>query len=113
MGIEGCRVRVEVDIARGLRNCHLVGLPDGAIRESVKRVQSAVRNSEMDWPQGKITINLAPAGLRKDGTGFDLPIALALLVASEQTEPSDPTFLEASVFVGVSSLFPLNFIYRW
>lgn len=104
VGIDGYSVRVEVDFTRGLRDCFLVGLPDGAIRESVKRVQSAIRNSGFEWPRGRIIINLSPAGVRKDGTGFDLPIALGILLASGQVEEARGVELGKTVFVGELSL---------
>lgn len=104
VGIDGYSVRVEVDFTRGLRDCFLVGLPDGAIRESVKRVQSAIRNSGFEWPRGRIIINLSPAGVRKDGTGFDLPIALGILLASGQVEEAQSVNLRKTVFVGELSL---------
>ena len=75
---------VEVDLAPGLPGVQLVGLPDKAIQESRERVRSALRNSGFRGPLVRVVINLAPADLRKEGPSFDLPIALALLVASGQ-----------------------------
>ena len=83
-GIEGFAVSVEVDIAPGLPNLAVVGLPDAEVKESRERVIAAVRNSGFDFPQKRITVNLSPAELRKSGTQFDLPIALGILAASEQ-----------------------------
>ena len=83
-GIEGFAVSVEVDIAPGLPNLAVVGLPDAEVKESKERVIAAVRNSGFDFPQKRITVNLSPAELRKSGTQFDLPIALGILAASEQ-----------------------------
>ncbi|MBN1947818.1 MAG: YifB family Mg chelatase-like AAA ATPase [Bradymonadales bacterium] len=104
VGIEGYQVRVEVDIARGLKDCFLVGLPDGAVRESIKRVYSAIRNAGYTWPRGRITVNLSPAGLKKDGTGFDLPIALGVLAASDQLKVRDPDIFDRTLFIGELSL---------
>jgi magnesium chelatase family protein len=104
VGIEGIEVRVEVDRGFGLRRMTLVGLPDGAIRESLFRIQSATLNSGLEWPDGSITINLSPAGLRKDGTGFDLPIALGLLIAAEKIEVPRGVPDPATYFVGELSL---------
>jgi magnesium chelatase family protein len=81
-GIEAALVRVEVDVSDGLPSYATVGLPDPAIRESRDRVRVAVRNSGFDFPHAKITVNLAPADLRKEGVSFDLPIALGLLAAT-------------------------------
>lgn len=83
-GADGYSVLVELDMANGLPAFTTVGLPDSAVRESRDRVASAVRNSGFKFPSRKITVNLAPAQSRKQGTQFDLPIALAVLSASKQ-----------------------------
>ena len=85
-GLEARPVTVEVDLAPGLPGIQLVGLPDKAIQESRERVRSALRNSGFRGPLVRVVINLAPADLPKEGPAFDLPIALALLVASGQLE---------------------------
>ena len=84
VGLDGALIQVEVDIARGLPNTTIVGLPDAAVNESKERVRSAVRNSGFYFPGTRVTINLAPADLRKEGPAYDLPIALGVLIASEQ-----------------------------
>jgi magnesium chelatase family protein len=89
VGLEGALVQVEVDLSRGLPSWTLVGLPDAAVRESGERVRSAIRNSGLQYPQGRLTINLAPADLRKEGPAYDLPIAVGVLIASEQLFPID------------------------
>ena len=81
-GIEACAIRVEVDVSHGLPCFTIVGLPDAGIRESRDRIRSAIRNSGFEFPPHRITINLAPADLRKEGASFDLPIALGILAAS-------------------------------
>ncbi len=81
LGINAYEVFVEVDIAFGLTNFHIAGLPDGAVREARIRIPAAFANSGLDFPDAKLTINLAPADIRKDGTAFDLPMALGVLVA--------------------------------
>jgi len=81
-GIEACTVNVEVDVSLGLPGFTLVGLPDASVRESRDRVRSAIRNSGFEYPTRKITVNLAPADIRKAGSLFDLPIALGVLAAS-------------------------------
>ena len=83
-GIHSHEVTVEVDVRRGLPTFTLVGLPDRAVRESRERVRAALLNSELDFPQQRITVNLAPAHVRKAGPGFDLGIAVGLLVATGQ-----------------------------
>jgi magnesium chelatase family protein len=82
LGIDGCLVHVEVDVSSGLPGLTMVGLPDPSVRESRDRVRTAVRNSGFDLPLERITVNLAPADLRKVGAAFDLPIALGVLAAA-------------------------------
>lgn len=81
VGIDAYKVDVEVDIARGLASFNIIGLPDTAIRESRDRIKFAIKNSGYTFPKGKITVNLAPANIKKEGSGFDLPIAVSLLCA--------------------------------
>jgi len=100
VGLEGALIRVEVDISRGLPSWTLVGLPDAAVRESGERVRSAIRNSGLQFPQGRLTINLAPADLRKEGPAYDLPIALGVLIASQQLFSSP----EGAMVIGELSL---------
>lgn len=83
-GIEGHIVKVEVDVAGGLPGWEIVGLPGNAVRESKDRVRAAIRNAGYEFPARKITVNLAPADIKKEGPAYDLPIALGVLVASEQ-----------------------------
>ncbi|MEJ2058192.1 MAG: YifB family Mg chelatase-like AAA ATPase, partial [Desulfofustis sp.] len=82
-GIDGILISVEVDISRGLPGFTTVGLPDSSVRESKDRVKAAIKNSGYDFPPQKITVNLAPADIKKEGPSFDLPIALGLLAASD------------------------------
>ena len=81
-GIEASSVQVEVDVSLGLPCFNMVGLPDASVRESRDRVRSAIRNSGFDFPSRRITVNLAPADIRKAGSAFDLPIALGVLAAT-------------------------------
>lgn len=81
-GYEGEVVKVEADLRRGIPGVDIVGLPDGAVREARERMRAAIRNSGFDFPRERILLNLTPAGLRKEGSSFDLPIALAVLLAS-------------------------------
>src|SRR5215203_2637604 len=84
IGVDAEPVHVEVDIGGGLPSFTIVGLPDAAVRESRERVRSALRNSGFKYPDHRITVNLAPADLRKAGPGFDLALAAAVLVATGQ-----------------------------
>jgi len=87
VGIDAYHVLVEVDVAAGLPQWTIVGLPAGAVRESRERVSAALTNAGFQLPPRRVTVNLAPADTRKDGTAFDLPIALGLLVATGQLLP--------------------------
>src|SRR5258706_9102341 len=81
-GIEASTVTIEVDVSFGLPGFTMVGLPDASVRESRDRIRSAIRNSGYEFPQHRVTVNLAPADVRKAGSSFDLPIALGVLAAS-------------------------------
>ena len=80
-GIEAKPVCVEADVSGGLPGFYMVGLPSSEVKEAKERVQRAIYNSGIDLPPRKITINLSPANMRKSGSGFDLPIAMAILGA--------------------------------
>jgi len=82
-GIDAYVVEVEVDIAQGLPAFATVGLPEGAVKESKDRVKAAVKNCGYDFPSRRITVNLAPADIKKEGAAFDLPIAIGILAATE------------------------------
>jgi len=100
-GIDAYPVHVEVDTDRSLPSFTVVGLPDSAVRESKERVLAAIRNSGYQWPRRRVTVNLAPADRRKEGSAFDLAIALGILVASQQLKP---TRLNDFAFLGELSL---------
>ncbi|MFQ5519402.1 MAG: magnesium chelatase domain-containing protein, partial [Mariprofundus sp.] len=85
-GLDAEAVDVEVDLSRGLPCWTLIGLPEGAGREARDQVRAAVVNSGFEFPLRRITVNLAPADKRKDGSHFDLPIAIGLLIASGQLD---------------------------
>lgn len=87
VGLTAVPVTVEVDVTDGLPGITLVGLPDATVRESKERVRSAIKNTQFAWPQTRVTVNLAPADVRKEGSAFDFPVALGLLAASRQLEP--------------------------
>ncbi len=96
IGLEGLLVEVETDIAQGLPSFTLVGLGDAAVQESRERVRAAIRNSGLSFPMKRLTVNLAPADLRKAGPAYDLPIAIGLLLASEQLVGAT----EGAAFIG-------------
>ncbi len=101
IGIDGYIIEVETDISSGVPSLDIVGLGDIAVRESKERVRSAIKNSGFEFPTRKITINLAPANMRKEGSSLDLPIALGILAAFEQI---DNTHLDEYMFLGELSL---------
>lgn len=101
-GIDGLMVTVEVDIERGLPCFNIVGLADASVKESKERVRAAIVNSGFDFPIGRIVVNLAPADVRKDGSQFDLPIAIGILSATKQIVFDDA---EKFVIMGELSLF--------
>src|SRR5215831_15076506 len=92
-GVEACQVDVEVDVSFGMPKFTMVGLPDASVRESRDRVRSAIRNSGFTFPPHRITVNLAPADVRKAGAAFDLPIALGILAAEGVVECKDASTL--------------------
>ncbi|MDE2844851.1 MAG: YifB family Mg chelatase-like AAA ATPase, partial [Chloroflexota bacterium] len=100
VGLDGFIVQVEVDISNGLPAFNIVGLPDTAVQEARERVRAALRNSGCEFPMRRITVNLAPADLKKAGPAYDLPIAAGILLSSGQIDlPSEP-----SMFLGELSL---------
>ncbi len=101
VGLDAHYVDVEVDISNGLPNFSIVGLPDTAVKESKDRVKAALKNCGFNLPSKRITVNLAPANLKKEGGSFDLPIAISLLVASGYI---DPTSCRDKIFCGELSL---------
>jgi magnesium chelatase family protein len=101
LGVGALELTIEVDISNGIPSWAIVGLPDAAVQESRERVRSAIKNSGYIFPQQRITINLAPADVRKEGPSFDLPIAVGILAASGQVSSA---LLSESVIVGELSL---------
>jgi len=100
IGLDGELVEVEVDISSGLPAFNIVGLPDTAVQEAKERVRSAIRNSGLAFPNKRITVNLAPADLKKEGPAYDLPIAIGIILASEQVAAD----VSRTVFLGELSL---------
>lgn len=101
IGLDGVIVEVEVDASPGLPGMVIVGLPDTAVQESRERVQAAIKNTGLAYPRKRVTVNLAPASVRKEGPAYDLPIALGVLMASEQI-PLEA--LDGALVVGELSL---------
>ncbi|OPX86706.1 MAG: Competence protein ComM [Pelotomaculum sp. PtaB.Bin104] len=100
-GLEGQIVNVEVDVSRGLPSFDLVGLPDASVREAKDRVRAAIKNSGFEFPVKRITVNLAPADIKKEGPVYDLPIAIGILAATGQV---DPVSCSKFVYLGELSL---------
>ena len=100
IGINSFKIEVEADIANSLPNMSIVGLPDSAVSEAKERVHSAIKNSGFSFPTGKVIVNLAPADIRKEGTNFDLPIAICILKEQGINIPDDDT----TAFLGELSL---------
>src|ERR1041384_3351614 len=88
VGLEAAKVQVDVSLAKGAPSFSIVGLPDASVREAKDRVVSAIRNTGLKFPSRKVTVNLAPADLKKEGPCFDLPIAVGILLASQSVSPS-------------------------
>ena len=99
-GINACKIDTEVDAINSLPNISIVGLPDSAVNEARERVRSAVKNSGYTFPQGKVVVNLAPADIRKEGTNFDLPIAVGILKEEGISIPDD----DKTAYLGELSL---------
>ena len=106
MGVDSSIIEIEVDLKKGLPQQTIVGLPDTAVKEAKERVNSAIRNSGFNFPLGKLTINLAPADIKKEGSIFDLGIALGILTVSEQIEIIQD--IETFIILGELSFNPIN-----
>ena len=100
-GVNGFAVKVEVYAATGMPALEIIGLPDASVKESRDRVSAAIKNSGFSMPISRLTINLAPADLKKEGPAFDLPIAVGVLMASNQLEQMD---LTSTLMLGELSL---------
>lgn len=104
-GLNGYLISIEVDISAGLPCFEIVGLPDASVKEAKERVKTAIKNSGVEFLSRRIIVNLAPASTKKEGSKFDLPIAMGVLIASGKIEnPYLKEFLEESIFVGELSL---------
>ena len=110
-GTTGYEVQIEVHLGYGMVSWNMVGLPDGAVRESKVRVKSALGECGYDWPQRPIAVNLAPAGVRKDGTAFDLPMAMALLAADQRVPTREGAVLPDEAIHDVHVLHRFSFVH--
>lgn len=100
-GMEVCPIKVEADVSSGLPSFTMVGFPSAQVKEAQDRVRTALKNNGISLPPKKVTVNFAPADIRKEGAGFDMPVAAAVLAASETVEPS---LLEGVMMAGEISL---------
>ena len=100
-GVEAITITVEVNVSNG-QNYFIVGLPDSAVKESMQRIESAIKTNDYYMPRTKVVVNLAPADIKKSGSAFDLPIAIGVLGASEQIE--EPERLNDYLMMGELSL---------
>jgi magnesium chelatase family protein len=103
-GLNGYLVEIQSDVAGGLPNFEIVGLPDIRVKEAKERVRTAIKNSNIDFPSRKIIVNLAPADKRKEGTHLDLPIAIGILIAMGEIRKIKIENFESTIFLGELSL---------
>src|SRR6476469_6620828 len=100
-GVEAITITIEVNVSAGVRY-FIVGLPDNAVKESLQRIESAIKNNDYYMPRSKVVVNLAPADIKKSGSSFDLPIAVGVLGATEQID--EPERLSQYIMMGELSL---------
>ena len=103
-GLDGNLVEIQTDISNGLPEFEIVGLPDASVKESKKRIGAAIKNSNIEFPDKKILINLAPANIKKEGTSFDLAMAMGILIAMNRIPNIDTNKLVSTIFIGELSL---------
>lgn len=103
-GLEGYLVDIQTDVGKGLPSFDIVGLPDITVKEAKERIKMAIKNSEIEFPSKKILINLAPANIRKEGSNFDLPMAVGLLIAMGVIQSDIQKLLANTIFIGELSL---------
>ena len=100
-GLDGYLIEVQVDVSSGMPSWDVVGLPDVSVKEAKERVKTAIKNSEIEFPSRRILVNLAPANTKKEGSLFDLPIAVGILIATEVIENIN---ISNYIFIGELSL---------
>lgn len=104
-GLQGYLVSSEVDVSSGIPNFEIVGLPDVTVKESKERIKTAIKNSNLEFPSRKIVVNLAPANIRKEGSMFDLPIAIGILISTQNIiNPNLAEYLKDTIIIGELSL---------
>lgn len=103
-GLDGNLVEIQTDISNGMPEFEIVGLPDASVKEAKKRIAAAIKNSNIEFPNKKILINLAPANIRKEGSSFDLAMAIGILIAKGQIPKIDENKLVSTIFLGELSL---------
>ena len=103
-GLNGYLVEIQTDVSGGLPNFDIVGLPDIRVKEAKERVRAAIKNSGIEFPSRRIIVNLAPADKRKEGTFFDLPIAIGILIAIEKISKKRLLNFDSTIFLGELSL---------
>lgn len=103
-GLNGYLVEIQSDVSGGLPNFDIVGLPDIRVKEAKERVRTAIKNSRIEFPSRKIVVNLAPADKKKEGTFFDLPIAIGILIAIGEIKSESLKNFESTIFLGELSL---------
>ena len=101
IGIDSFLVKVEIDITRGIPSFSIVGLPGTEVKEARERVKSAIINAGYDFPNSRIVVNLSPADIKKEGPFFDLPMAIGVLICSENIRPKN---MQETVLIGELSL---------
>jgi len=103
-GLDGNLVEIQTDISNGIPEFEIVGLPDVSVKEAKKRIKAAIKNSNIEFPNKKILINLAPANIRKEGSSFDLAMAVGILIAMDKIPKIDINKLASTIFIGELSL---------
>lgn len=104
IGLEGNLIDIQVDISNGIPEFEVVGLPDTSVKEAKKRIESAIKNSGFEFPSKKILINLAPANIRKEGSCFDFPMAIGILIAIGNISQIDMSIFDKTILIGELSL---------
>ena len=100
IGLDGSLTEVQTDISNGIPDFNIVGLPDVTVKESKKRIESAIRNTKKDFPSKKILINLAPANIKKEGSYFDLAIAVGILIAMNKIPKVNINEISHTIIIG-------------
>ena len=103
-GLDGNLVEIQTDISNGIPEFDIVGLPDTTVKEAKKRIKSSINNSGIEFPNKKILINLAPANIKKEGSSFDLAMAIGILIAKGSIQKIDENKLVNTIFIGELSL---------